>query len=133
MSHAHFVGHLILFQSHMRKERNGAASAKVFEATSHKCMYTLANSPSVVVGIVRIAHSIEVELLEQFDVSQHGFLGDSFASPVLMHVAVHSLDHDGLVVVQQLPPPDLILAEANLRKQQTFDRWTLDSGVQLHT
>ena len=80
-----------------------------------------------------IAHSIEVELLEQFDVSQHGVLGDSFASPVLVHVAVHSLDHDGLVVVQQLPPPDLILAEANLHKQQPFDRWMLGSGVQLHT
>lgn len=96
-------------------------------------MYTLANSPSVVVGIVCITHSVEVELLEQFDVSQHGVLGDSFASPVLVHVAVHSLDHDGPVVVQQLPPPDLILTEAHLRKQQPFDRWTLGSGVQLHT
>ncbi len=99
-------------------------------------MYTLASLPSVVVGIVCIAHSIEVELLEQFDVSQHGVLSDSFASPVLVHVAVHSLDHDGPVVVQQLPPLDLILAEANLHKQQPFqkfNRWTLGSGVQLHT
>jgi len=99
-------------------------------------VYTLASSPSVIVRVVCIAHSIEVELLEQFDVSQHGFLSDSFASPVLVHVAVHSLDHDGLVVVQQLPPLDLILAEANLHKQQSFPkfhRWTLGSGVQLHT
>ena len=85
-------------------------------------MYTLASSPSVVVGVVCVAHSIEVELLEQFDVSQHGVLGDSFASPVLVHVAVHSLDHDGLVVVQQLPPLDLILAEANLHKQQPLPK-----------
>ena len=85
-------------------------------------MYISASLPSVVVGIVCIAHSIEIELLEQFDVSQHGFLSDSFASPVLMHVAVHSLDHDGLVVVQQLLPLYLILAEANLHKQEPFSK-----------
>ena len=84
-------------------------------------MYTAASLPSVVVGIVCVAHSVEVELLEQFDVSQHGALSDSFASPVLMHVAVHSLHHDGPVVVQQLPPLYFILAEANLYKQQPCD------------
>lgn len=94
-------------------------------------MYTLASSPSVVVRIVCIAHSIEVEVLEQFDVSQHGFLSDSFASPVLVHVAVHSLDHDGLVVVQQLPPLYLILAETNLHKQQPFQSFTGGHWVQV--
>lgn len=71
-------------------------------------------SPSVVVWVVGIAHSIEVELLEQGDVSQHRVFSHSFAPPVLVHVAVHPLDHDGLVVVQQLPPPDLILPKPHL-------------------
>lgn len=109
------------FRSHIHKEGSFVAAVNLFEATSHKCICTLASLPSVVVGIVCIAHSIKVELLEQFDVSQHGFLSDSFASPVLVHVAVHSLDHDGPVVVQQLPPLDFILAEANLHQQQPCD------------
>ena len=71
-------------------------------------------SPSIVVWVVSVAHSIEVEQLEQLDVSHHGVLSHSFAPPILMHVAVHPLDHDGLVVVQQLVPLDLILAEAHL-------------------
>lgn len=61
-----------------------------------------------------IAHSIEVELLQELDVSQHGVFSHSFTPAVLMHVAVHALDHDGLVVVQQLPPLDLILSKAHL-------------------
>lgn len=73
-----------------------------------------ASSPSVVVGVVGIAHSIEVELLEELDVSHHGLFRNSFAPAVFMHVPVHALDHDGLVVVQQLVPLDLILAEPHL-------------------
>ncbi len=69
-----------------------------------------------------VADSIEIELLEQFDVGQHGVVSDSLASPVLVHVAVHSLHHDGPVIVQQLPALYLILAESNLHKYQPRDR-----------
>lgn len=62
-----------------------------------------------------IAHSIEVELLQQLDVSHHGLLCDCLASSVLMHVAVDTLDHDGLVVVQQLVSLDLILTKPHLQ------------------
>ena len=77
--------------------------------------------PSVVVWVVCIADSIEVELLKQLDVSHHGILGDCLAPPVLMHVAVDALDHDGLVVVQQLMPLDLILAEPDLHHSLLFN------------
>lgn len=77
-------------------------------------MLTVVTSPSVVVGVVCVAHSVEVELLEQLDVSQHGLLRDGFAPSVLVHVAVHALDHDGHVVVQQLATLDFILAKAHL-------------------
>lgn len=70
--------------------------------------------PSVIVWVVRIAYSVEVELLQKLDVSQHGVFSHSFAPAVLVHVAVYTLDHDGLVVVQQLPPLDLILAKPHL-------------------
>ena len=78
--------------------------------------------PSVVVRVVCIAYSIEVELLEQLYVSQHGVLCDSLAPPLLVHVAVHSLDHDGHVVVQQLPTLDLILPESNLHQRRACHR-----------
>lgn len=78
-------------------------------------------SPSVVIGVMRIAHSIEIELLEQLDVSQHGVFSHSLAPAVLMHVAVDTLDHDGLIVVQQLPPSDLILPEPHLSGNVTVD------------
>lgn len=74
-----------------------------------------ADPPSVVVGVVGIAHSVEVELLEQLDVRQHGVFGDSFAPPLLMHVTVDPFDHNGPVVMQQLPPLYLILAEPHLQ------------------
>ena len=63
-----------------------------------------------------IAHSVEVEQLEKLDISHHGVLSYSFAPAILMHVAVHPLDHDGLVVVQQLVPLDLVLTESHLQR-----------------
>lgn len=74
--------------------------------------------PSVVVWVMGIAHSIEVELLQELDISQHGVFGHGFAPAVLVHVAIHTLDHDRPVVVQQLPPLDLILSEAHLGPKQ---------------
>lgn len=113
------------YNSHARQlhtARTAQLQQKCLQREVYRRTCTIASLPSVVVRVVCVADSIEIELLEQFDVSQHGVLSDSLASPVLVHVAVHSLHHDGPVIVQQLSTLYFILAESNLHKYQPRDR-----------
>ena len=50
------------------------------------------------VGVVRAAHRIEIELLEQEDVVQHALLCHSLAMLLIMLVPIHALDQDGFPV-----------------------------------
>ena len=70
--------------------------------------------PARAVGVVRASHSIEVELLEEKDVIQHALLCDRLATPLVMLVPVHTLDHDGLAVDKELPPFYHDISEAHL-------------------
>ena len=67
--------------------------------------------PLVVIGIVRITHRIDIELLHQPDILQHAFHRDSTASLRTVFVAVHTLEQYRHSVDQHLPVPHLHRAE----------------------
>ena len=70
--------------------------------------------PADVVGIVGIADSVEVELLQQADVLDHAVLGEGLAAPLIVLMPADALDQDGPAVVQQLAPLDQRLPEPHL-------------------
>ena len=71
--------------------------------------------PAQAVGVVRASYRVEVELLQEKDVVQHALLCDSLASPLVMLMPVHTLDHDGLPVDKELPPFYDDVPEAHLQ------------------
>ena len=80
-----------------RQEAGGIQKAKPLWVELQEAL------PSMTVGVVRAAHSVEVELLEEEDVIQHALLRDSLAPALIMLMPVHALDHDGLPVHKELP------------------------------
>ncbi len=72
-------------------------------------------SPADVVGVVGIADSVEVELLEQADVLYHALFGQGLAAALVVLVPAYSLDQDGLSIMQQLATLDDRLPESHLR------------------
>ena len=67
------------------------------------------------IGIVRAAHGIEIQLLQEEDVLQHACLCQGLSPALIMLVPTHSLDQDWLVIMQQLLALDLIPLEAHLK------------------
>ena len=67
------------------------------------------------VGVVRAAHSIKVELLEQEDVIQHALLCHSLAMLLIVLMPIHALDQDGSPVHKELPLFNDHLPEADLQ------------------
>ena len=88
----------------------------------------LKDSPAGMVGVVGIADSIEVELLEQADVLDHALLCQSFAAPFIVLVPAHALDQDGLPIVQQLSTLDQCLPESHLHNHHVSQ----DVGLLTH-
>ena len=58
--------------------------------------------PARVVGVVGVAHGVEVVLLHQPDVLDHVFAREGFGACLVVFVAVHAADHDRGAVDHQL-------------------------------
>ncbi len=69
--------------------------------------------PDRVVGIMRRAHCVEVELLHEFDIFHHGFGGDSVAPYIFMFVSVDAFQEHRNSVDNYLPILYLYLAESD--------------------
>ena len=75
-------------------------------------------SPAHVVGVVRAADRVEVQLLEQRDVLEHALLCQGLAPALVVLVPADSLDQNWLVVDQQIVVLHLTPLEADLRRNR---------------
>lgn len=71
--------------------------------------------PTGIVGIMRGADGVEVELLHQGDVLDEGFVGDGFAKIGVVIVAVDAFDEDALTIDQKVAFSHFDVAKTDAR------------------